>query len=52
MSRIKVLVVDDSALMRRLLIEFLNGDPAIEVVAPRRTRWSRGTRSSSSTRMF
>lgn len=32
MSRIKVLVVDDSALMRRLLIEVLGSDPAIEVV--------------------
>ncbi|MGQ0530636.1 MAG: response regulator, partial [Panacagrimonas sp.] len=32
MSKIKVLVVDDSALMRRLLIEFLHSDPAIEVV--------------------
>ncbi len=32
MSRIKVLVVDDSALMRRLLVEFLTSDPDIEVV--------------------
>lgn len=32
MSRIKVLVVDDSALMRRLLTEFLTSDPGIEVV--------------------
>lgn len=32
MNKIKVLVVDDSALMRRLLVEFLNSDPAIEVV--------------------
>lgn len=32
MSRIKVLVVDDSALMRRLLVEFLTSDPQIEVV--------------------
>jgi two-component system chemotaxis response regulator CheB len=32
MNRIKVLVVDDSALMRRLLIEFLNSDPSIEVI--------------------
>ncbi|WP_420465289.1 protein-glutamate methylesterase/protein-glutamine glutaminase [Panacagrimonas sp.] len=32
MSKIKVLVVDDSALMRRLLVEFLTSDPAIEVV--------------------
>ena len=32
MSRIKVLVVDDSALMRKLLTEFLSRDPQIEVV--------------------
>lgn len=32
MSKIKVLVVDDSALMRRLLTEFLTRDPQIEVV--------------------
>ena len=32
MSKIKVLVVDDSALMRRLLVEFLEADPGIEVV--------------------
>ena len=32
MANIKVLVVDDSALMRRVLSEILNSDPAIEVV--------------------
>ena len=32
MSKIRVLVVDDSALMRKLLTELLNADPAIEVV--------------------
>ena len=32
MSKIKVLVADDSALMRKLLTEILNQDPAIEVV--------------------
>ena len=32
MNRIKVLVVDDSALMRKLLTEFLARDPAIQVV--------------------
>lgn len=32
MSKIRVLVVDDSALMRKLLSELLNSDPAIEVV--------------------
>ncbi|HEX4871058.1 MAG TPA: chemotaxis response regulator protein-glutamate methylesterase [Nevskiaceae bacterium] len=32
MSRIKVLVVDDSALMRRLLTEVLSSDPELEVV--------------------
>lgn len=31
-EKIKVLVVDDSALMRRLLVEFLTSDPGIEVV--------------------
>ena len=33
MSKITVVVVDDSALMRRVLTEILNGDPGIEVVA-------------------
>ena len=32
MSKIRVLVVDDSALMRKLLMELLNSDPEIEVV--------------------
>ena len=32
MSPVRVLVVDDSALMRKLLTELLNGDPEIEVV--------------------
>ena len=32
MSRIRVLVVDDSALVRQMLTEMLNGDPDIEVV--------------------
>ena len=32
MNTIKVLVVDDSALMRKLLTELLNADPGIEVV--------------------
>ncbi len=32
MSKIRVLVVDDSALMRKLLAELLNSDPDIEVV--------------------
>lgn len=31
-AKIKVLVVDDSALMRRLLVEFLEADPGIQVV--------------------
>lgn len=31
-NRIKVLVVDDSALVRSILCDVLNGDPAIEVV--------------------
>ena len=32
MSKIRVLVVDDSALMRKLLTQLLNSDPQIEVV--------------------
>lgn len=32
MKKIRVLIVDDSALMRKLLTELLNSDPAIEVV--------------------
>ena len=32
MSRIKVLIVDDSALIRKMLSEMLGSDPAIEVV--------------------
>ncbi len=32
MIKIRVLVVDDSALMRKLLTELLNSDPEIEVV--------------------
>src|SRR4030067_2501901 len=31
-SKIRVLIVDDSALVRRVLTEILNGDPGIEVV--------------------
>jgi two-component system chemotaxis response regulator CheB len=33
MTHIRVIVVDDSALVRKLLTEILNADPAIEVVA-------------------
>ena len=32
MSKIKVLIVDDSALVRQTLCEMLNSDPEIEVV--------------------
>lgn len=32
MNRIKVLVIDDSALMRKLLTEFLERDPQLEVI--------------------
>ncbi|MDB5972784.1 MAG: chemotaxis response regulator protein-glutamate methylesterase [Hydrocarboniphaga sp.] len=32
MKKIRVLVIDDSALMRKLLVEFLSEDPQIEVV--------------------
>ena len=31
-EKIRVLVIDDSAVMRQLLTELLNSDPAIEVV--------------------
>ena len=33
MTKIKVLIVDDSAVMRQLLKEILSSDPSIEVVA-------------------
>lgn len=33
MTHIRVIVIDDSALVRKLLTEILNADPAIEVVA-------------------
>ena len=56
--RIRVLVVDDSALIRQLMTELLSQDPDIEVVgtaADLRTRTSRSsapppTRSSRATR--
>ncbi|MDR1873510.1 MAG: chemotaxis response regulator protein-glutamate methylesterase [Synergistaceae bacterium] len=35
-SKIRVLIVDDSALMRRMLGDILNGDPRIEVIATAR----------------
>src|SRR5215472_9636112 len=33
MSRIKVMVVDDSAVVRQVLVELLGADPGIEVIA-------------------
>ena len=33
--KIRVLVIDDSAMIRQLLTEILNGDPGIEVVGAR-----------------
>jgi len=36
MSKIKVMVVDDSALMRKLISEILSSDPSIEIVAKAR----------------
>ncbi|HAA90262.1 MAG TPA: chemotaxis response regulator protein-glutamate methylesterase [Peptococcaceae bacterium] len=36
MARIKVLVVDDSALMRRIISDLLNSDPELEVIATAR----------------
>lgn len=32
MSKVKVLIVDDSALVRQVMMEILNADPAIEVI--------------------
>lgn len=32
MSKIRVLVVDDSAFMRKVISDILNGDPSIEVI--------------------
>ena len=33
MNRIKVMIVDDSAVVRQVLVEMLKGDPGIEVIA-------------------
>jgi two-component system chemotaxis response regulator CheB len=33
MSRIKVMIVDDSAVVRQVLVELLGADPAVEVIA-------------------
>ena len=33
MSRIKVMIVDDSAVVRQVLVELLGADPGIEVIA-------------------
>ncbi len=41
MSKIRVLCVDDSALMRQLMTEIVNGHADMEMVRPRRIRWWR-----------
>ena len=33
MSRIKVMIVDDSAVVRQVLVELFGDDPGIEVIA-------------------
>lgn len=48
---IKVLVVDDSAVVRQMLTRELQRDPLIEVVGSTPIRLSRGTRSCSFPRM-
>jgi two-component system chemotaxis response regulator CheB len=45
MSRVRVLIVDDSPTMRSLIGAVLRRDPEIEVVARRAIRWRRGPRS-------
>ena len=42
---IRVLVIDDSALMRKLLAGILERDPDIEVVGAASTRWTHARRS-------
>lgn len=42
-NTIKVLCVDDSALIRDLLSEIINEQPDMEVVAVAPTRWSLAT---------
>ena len=50
MQKIKVLCVDDSALIRSLMTEIINRQPDMTVWRPRPTRWSRAISSSSTTR--
>lgn len=43
MQPIKVLIVEDSLVFRELLVQNLNRDPAIQVVATARDPYERGT---------
>lgn len=49
MAKIKVLVVDDSAVVRQILTELLDRDPEIEVVGTAADPCWRARRSSAST---
>ncbi len=49
-SRIRVLIVDDSALMRRLLSDLLSSDPGIEVIGTAPTAAKQSFRQSGSSR--
>lgn len=49
LKKIKVLCVDDSALIRSLMTEIINSQPDMTVVATARTPWSHATSSSSIT---
>ena len=51
MKKTKVLIVDDSAVVRKYLSEILSNARGIEVVATALTRSSRSTRSRSTTPM-
>ncbi len=50
-QRVRVLVVDDSALMRQLMAEILSREPGIEVVGTALILMMHGQRSNASNRM-